>query len=155
MAIEIERKFLLCDDSWRTQVHASQRLEQAYLGGTKCSVRVRIAGDQAYINIKSQQLGTTRLEFEYPLPTSDARQLIDEFAAGASIAKVRHLVTVDSFTFEIDEFFGENAGLIVAEIELQSAEQAYPKPAWLGQEVTDDPRYYNSNLVSWPFKKWN
>ena len=153
MAIEIERKFLLKSDAWREQVQKSQRMQQAYLGGTNCSTRVRIAGLEAFLNIKSRELGVQRQEFEYPLPLSDAQALM-LLAENAGIDKTRHYIKIDSYTFEIDEFLGANLGLIVAELELAEAHADYPKPEWLGAEVTDDACYYNSNLVDRPFLSW-
>jgi adenylate cyclase len=154
MAIEIERKFLLKDDSWRTQVRASEYLAQGYLGGTRASVRVRVCGDSAWLNIKSQKKGTTRLEFEYPIPRTDADTLLSELADGPVISKTRHYVDLDAHVFEIDEFDGDNQGLIVAEVELQHADESIPRPQWLGAEVTDDSRYYNLSLVSHPYCRW-
>jgi len=153
MAIEIERKFLLKSDAWRAEVTRSQRMQQAYLGGTHCSTRVRIAGLQAFLNIKSRELGVQRQEFEYPLPLKDAEALM-LLAENTGIDKTRHYVKIDRYTFEIDEFLGANLGLIVAELELDKAEDDYPKPEWLGVEVTDDARYYNSNLVDKPYSFW-
>ena len=126
---------------------------QAYLGGDGCSVRVRVSGDQAWLNIKSAVAGTTRQEFEYPIPLGDAQQLI-ALAGGPSIDKTRHLIDVDGWIWEIDEFHGRNHGLVVAEIELPDAQAAFARPEWLGDEVTDDRRYYNNALASAPFDSW-
>ena len=159
MGIEIERKFLVANDDWRALVHKSEKMAQGYLGGTHCSVRVRVAENSAFLNIKSRELGVMRQEFEYPVPITDAETLLRNFADGAAIIKTRHYVThLDlsgaELTFEIDVFEGENQGLTVAEIELASVDQAFAQPAWLGIEVTDDARYYNSNLVTEPFCRW-
>lgn len=159
MGIEIERKFLVANDDWRALVHKSETMAQGYLGGTHCSVRVRVAENSAFLNIKSRELGLTRQEFEYPVPISDAETLLRSFAEGAAIIKTRHYVRHTDqngaeLTFEIDVFAGDNEGLIVAEIELVSVQQAFTRPAWLGIEVTDDARYYNSNLVTEPFCRW-
>ena len=153
MAIEIERKFLLKSDAWRAQVHRFQRMQQSYLGGTHCSMRVRIAGESAFLNIKSRELGVKRQEFEYPLPLADANALL-LLAEAPGIDKVRHYVKIDRFTFEIDEFLGANLGLIVAELELDDEHANFPKPEWLGVEVTHEARYYNSNLVDLPYASW-
>jgi adenylate cyclase len=154
MAIEIERKFLLQNEDWRPQVQRSAYMAQGYLGGTKASVRVRVSGDQAWLNIKSQTRGSSRLEFEYPIPRADADVLLAQLADGPVVSKTRHYVEIDSHLFEIDEFDGANQGLIVAEVELQNADEDFPRPPWLGQEVTEDIRYYNLSLVKQPFTQW-
>jgi len=162
MGIEIERKFLLAGDGWRGLVARSEPMAQGYLvgaaaiaaGHAKSSVRVRIAGDHAWLNIKSATLGVERHEFEYPIPTDDARHLLGELADGR-VEKVRHHVMLDGAHFEIDEFAGENAGLIVAEIELPSVEAPFPRPDWLGVEVSDRSRYYNVNLIERPYARWS
>lgn len=154
MAIEIERKFLLQNEDWRQQVTRCAYLAQGYLGGTHASVRVRVSADQAWLNIKSQTRGTTRLEFEYPIPRADADVLLAQLADGPVLSKMRHYVEVGAHVFEIDEFDGTNQGLIVAEVELQSADEDFPRPSWLGQEVTEDQRYYNLSLVRHPYTQW-
>lgn len=155
MALEIERKFLLVDDRWRGQVERSEQMSQGYLGGTSASVRVRVAGKDAWLNIKGRTLGATRLEFEYPIPVEDASVMLRDLADGPVIAKLRHYVPIGEHVFEIDEFAGDNAGLIVAEVELDSEEQEFPRPDWLGTEVTSDPRYYNLNLARHPYSQWS
>lgn len=154
MAIEIERKFLLNGDAWRAQVRASEYLAQGYLGGSRSSVRVRIGGDHAWLNIKSLTLGSARLEFEYPIPRADAEVMLRELADGPIVSKTRHYVDIGAHVFEIDEFDGDNAGLIVAEVELGDVNEEFPMPAWLGVEVSDDRRYYNVNLVKHPYRHW-
>jgi adenylate cyclase len=157
MAVEIERKFLAAGDAWRRDVSHSQRMAQGYLAGppaSRCSVRVRIAGDEAHLNIKSATLGIERDEFEYPIPLADAEHLL--FAlAGRRVEKIRHHVAARPHMFEIDEFVGENAGLVVAEIELAHADEVFARPAWLGREVTDLARYYNLNLATHPYSRWS
>ena len=153
MGIEIERKFLVRGNAWRAQVSHSLRLCQAYLGGDRCSTRVRIEGDEARLNIKSRTTGIERLEFEYPIPMADAEQMLTQLA-GAQIDKVRHFVTMGDRLFEIDEFVGDNAGLIVAEVELPSIDADYPRPEWLGREVSDERRFLNLALVEAPFSTW-
>jgi adenylate cyclase len=144
MAAEIERKFLVQGDGWRDGPH--QRLCQCYLNRDKeRTVRVRIAGDEAFLTVKGITRGATRAEFEYPIPLKDAEQLL-ALSDGPIIEKNRHVI--------VHEFFGENAGLVVAEIELQSEDQPFSRPPWLGQEVTHDRRYYNSNLAGHPYRKW-
>ncbi|MDD3575838.1 CYTH domain-containing protein [Halothiobacillus sp.] len=158
MALEIERKFLLKDDSWRAAVTSSRRLSQGYLttltDGAKASVRVRIGGDQAYLNIKSMRLGMSRDEFEYPIPNEDAEHMLANLCSGAVIEKIRHQVHFAGLLWEIDEFLGANQGLVVAEVELNSEDQTFHKPDWVGEEVTEDPRYYNVSLVRHPFAQW-
>jgi adenylate cyclase len=155
MATEIERKFLLRDDSWRAVADAGVVMRQGYLAGSeRASVRVRVAGDQANINIKSATLGVTRTEYEYPIPLDEANALLDTLADGPLIEKTRYHVAHGSHTWEIDVFAGDNQGLVVAEIELGDPDEAFERPAWLGDEVSDDPRYYNVCLVKHPYKDW-
>jgi adenylate cyclase len=154
MAIEIERKFLPVGGSWRNGVSRSQVMCQGYLGGDKCSVRVRIAGNEAAVNIKSLSIGIARSEFEYPIPIEDARALL-ALATGPLIEKTRHYCEFEGHLWEIDEFSGDNAGLVVAEIELDSLDAAFARPPWLGREVTDDGRYYNLNLMREPYSRWS
>ena len=161
MPLEIERKFLVTSDVWRAQAAKSVEMAQAYLndlatldaGAMNVSVRVRIQGEQSFLNMKSRELGTTRQEFDYPIPVEDARALL-KLAVGGRIEKIRHYVDVAGHTFEVDEFLGENAGLVVAELELDDADADYPRPEWLGEEVTDQARYYNLALASRPFSTW-
>ena len=140
---------------WRNEVKESTRLVQGYLlRGDKSAVRVRIKDDVAELNIKHTQDGINRLEYEYEIPVADAREILDEVAQKPLIDKTRHHVVHDGHLWEIDEFYGENAGLIVAEIELARADEPFEKPAWLGQEVSLDQRYYNSNLSKLPYTQW-
>lgn len=155
MAIEIERKFLLASDDWRGAVEASQRLAQGYLGGDKASVRVRIGGEQAWLNIKSRQRGVARQEFEYAVPAADAECMLAELCLPGRIEKLRHHVRFAGMLWEIDEFLDDNAGLVVAEIELPAVDAAFARPPWLGREVTDDIRYYNNALAQRPFRQWS
>jgi adenylate cyclase len=162
MGIEIERKFTVTGDSWRGHVEASTLIAQGYLndqaamrdGTQRASVRVRIAGDQAFLNIKSRELGHTRQEFEYRVPVADAQALL-KLCVGGLIEKTRHHVRHAGFLWEIDEFAGDNAGLIVAEIELPHADQVFDKPGWVDREVTDELRYYNLTLADRPWSQWN
>ena len=162
MGIEIERKFRVVGEGWRAQAVRSVRIAQGYIndmaalreGRQNASVRVRIAGEQAFLNLKSRELGTTRQEFDYPVPVADAEALL-ALCVGGRIDKVRHYVEVEGHTFEVDEFRGDNAGLVVAELELESAGQAYPRPDWLGQEVTEELRYYNLALAERPYSRWS
>ena len=161
MGIEIERKFLVTSDDWRATAHAVIPMVQGYIndmaamdsGAQKASVRVRIQGDEAYLNIKSRELGHTRQEFDYPVPVSEARELL-ALCVGGLIDKRRHLVQHGGLLWEVDEFLGDNAGLVVAEVELESADQVFAKPDWAGAEVTDELRYYNLALASKPYSQW-
>ncbi|RDI97106.1 CYTH domain-containing protein [Dyella solisilvae] len=161
MGIEIERKFLLNGDGWRDAASRSERIAQGYLIGAQAlrdglalsSVRVRRTGEHAWLNIKSAQLGIERAEFEYPIPLDDAEQMLATLCDGV-LEKIRHYVTVDGALFEVDEFFGDNAGLVVAEVELDSTDASFPRPSWLGREVSHLPRYYNVNLIDHPYAQW-
>jgi adenylate cyclase len=155
MPREIERKFLLKSDEWRSQVRESRPMRQGYLvGGEKLSVRVRIAGQEAWLNIKAGGPVWSRPEYEYPLPLDEAGELI-ELAEGPLVEKTRHFVEHAGMTWEIDEFAGDNAGLVVAEVELDSEDSPFARPPWVGVEVTHLRRYYNVCLVSHPYREWN
>ena len=156
MANEIERKFLV-HDGWRAVSHRQTRIVQGYLSSVPGrSVRVRIAGDQGFLTIKgaASASGVSRYEWEREIPVDEAEALL-ALAEPGVIEKVRHLVAVGPHTFEVDEFFGQNAGLVVAEIELGAEDEAFERPHWLGAEVTGDRRYYNSSLVRAPFCTWS
>ena len=159
MPVEIERKFLVKNDSWWSAVSHSTQIRQGYLvpqsiNQVKASVRIRLEGDKANINIKSATLGMHRMEYEYPIPKDEAIEMLENLCEKPQINKNRHRVKVGDHTWEIDEFFDDNAGLVVAEIELQSMEETFDFPDWLGLEVTEDKRYYNVNLVKHPYKDW-
>jgi adenylate cyclase len=162
MGLEIERKFLLANDSWRTDITRSESIAQGYLVGAQAlraglarsSVRARISGDRAWLNIKAAKAGIERAEFEYAIPLADARALLDTLCDGV-MEKIRHHVYVDGSLFEIDEFLGENGGLIVAEIELAVVNASFPQPPWLGAEVSALSRYYNVNLIAHPYTQWS
>jgi len=161
MGIEIERKFLVINDDWRAAAHAVIPMAQGYIndmgaldrGDQKASVRVRIEGEDAALNLKSRTLGRSRQEFEYPIPVADAHDLL-ALCVGGRIEKRRHLVHHGGLLWEVDEFLGDNAGLVVAEVELDDAEQAVLLPPWAGAEVTDDVRYYNVALAVKPYSSW-
>jgi len=154
MAIEIERKFLLVDATWRPQIVRSKRLAQGYLGGERASVRVRIGAESAWLTIKARVQGASRAEFEYVIPLADAEQILAELSLPGRVEKIRHHVEVAGMLWEIDEFLSDNAGLIVAEIELATLDAHFERPAWLGVEVTEQMRYYNSALAERPFSAW-
>jgi adenylate cyclase len=156
VAKEIERKFLLADDSWRALAARRAEIRQGYLAnGERISVRVRVSERDAWLNIKLGGLAAVRDEFEYPIPFADARALLDSIVRQPLIEKTRHWVAHGGFEWEIDEFHGSNEGLIVAEIELDFEDQAFPHPAWIGREVTHLPHYYNVNLVDHPYARWD
>ena len=156
MATEIERKFLLLNEDWRDIVKSDTQIVQAYLANNEfSSTRIRIQGDKANINIKSATLGITRTEFEYTIPVVDAQLMIDNLCVKPVIEKIRYIVKHIQHIWEIDVFSGDNEGLIVAEIELSSPDEAFEKPPWLGKEVSNDARYYNVCLVKNPYKTWN
>jgi len=153
MATEIERKFLVTSDAWRDG-QSGVLLQQGYLSrDPDRTVRVRIAGEAAFLTIKGRSKGLTRSEFEYPLPLDEARELL-ALCFPPLIEKRRHEVLHGGHVWEIDEFSGDNAGLIVAELELPAEDTAFEAPPWLGREVSDDPRYFNSNLSQRPFTRW-
>jgi adenylate cyclase len=155
MAIEIEHKFLLANGDWRPFVHRSTVYRQGYLSSqANTSIRVRISDEHAWLNIKSAIIGTHRHEYEYEIPLTDADEIITNLCRKPIIEKTRHLLLDDGNLWEIDEFAGDNQGLIVAEIELPEIGTAFHKPAWLGAEVTEDLRYYNNNLVAHPYSQW-
>ena len=154
MGKEIERKYLVHEDeAWRSAAGTVYR--QGYLSTVKeRTVRVRTIGDKAYLTIKGITVGATRLEYEYEIPVDEANELLDELCEIPLIEKARRIIEFDGLTWEVDEFFGVNAGLILAEVELEDEAQRFNKPAWIAKEVTDDPRYFNANLVDYPYSKW-
>jgi adenylate cyclase len=160
MATEIERKFLVTGDGWRDQADQGVRYRQGYLtslapgGEAKVSIRVRMQGSAAYLNIKSATLGIRRQEFEYPIPAADAKAMLEKLCVGAVVEKTRYHVTCQEHVWEIDVFHGDNAGLIVAELELTDEHEVFARPAWLGDEVSEDTRYYNVCLAQHPYKDW-
>ena len=156
MALEVEHKFLLLNDSWRDHIDHSVHYKQGYLSSSPLSsVRVRISDTHAWLNIKSATIGTHRQEFEYEIPLNDANTILDDLCHKPLIEKMRHFVHHKGHIWEIDEFMGDNAGLIVAEVELSQIGESFEKPAWVSIEVTDDLRYYNNNLSKNPYKNWN
>ncbi len=155
MAIEIERKFLLKNEQWRELVFKSIRYQQGYLNSdANSSVRIRTSDDTAKLNIKSATIGSQRAEYEYTIPMDDAQELLATLCHQPLVEKVRHLVKIAEHIWEIDEFSGDNAGLIVAEIELSHVDEDFIKPDWLGKDVTEELRYYNNQLCKHPFKEW-
>lgn len=154
MGVEIERKFLVVGDAWRA-LGQPTLLRQGYLSlDPERTVRVRIEGAGATLTIKSKSRGATRGEWEYPIPMQEAAELLDTLCHQPLVEKVRHRVEAGPHTWEVDEFLGANAGLVVAEIELRSEGDRFDKPEWIGLEVTDDKRYFNSNLIRHPYSAW-
>ncbi len=154
MKLEIERKFLVRND-W-PRPNSGQHCVQGYISADKHRiVRVRIKGDQAWLTIKALKTKLTRIEYEYEIPVEDAQILLDKLCIKPLIEKVRFTICPFDHEWEIDEFLGENSGLVVAEIELEEEDQPFKLPDWIGKEVTHDPKYYNANLAANPFKNWN
>ena len=154
MAIEIERKFLVKGDRWREQATGTV-YRQGYIGtNSGTTVRVRLAGDRGYITIKGKSVGISRAEYEYPIPAEDAREMLDNLCDRPLIEKTRYKIELSGLTWEIDEFAGENQGLIVAEVEITDENQTVELPEWIEREVSDDSRYFNANLAKHPFKQW-
>ena len=155
MATEIERKFLILNQDWQEYTKSELHIVQGYLATNEfSSTRIRIQNDKANINIKSATLGITRTEFEYSIPVGDARLMLEDLCIKPVIEKTRFTVEHMGHTWEIDVFSGDNEGLIVAEIELSSPDEAFEKPSWIGEEVSNDARYYNACLVNNPYKNW-
>jgi adenylate cyclase len=152
--VEIERKFLVRSDEWREGAQG-ETICQGYLNSVKeRTVRVRISGDKAFLTIKGPAINLTRPEFEYEIPVTHANQMLDELCEQPLLKKTRYKVLHDGKTWEVDEFHGANDGLVVAEIELDSEDETIRHPEWVGTEVTKDPKYFNSSLISKPFSTW-
>jgi len=153
MAVEIERKFLIKNDSWREGA-IGVNYKQGYLArGKDGTVRVRIAGEKGILTVKGKSVGFSRKEFEYKIPVNDALEML-ELCAKPLIEKTRYTISYKNLIWEVDEFRGENRGLIFAEVELLSEDQKIDLPDWIGKEVTGDIKYYNARLVDFPFSKW-
>jgi adenylate cyclase len=155
MALEIERKFRVRGDGWKRHVVRARRLRQAYLTrNERISLRVRIDNDEAAtLTIKTARSGIQRNEYEVSIPVADARELMEQ-REGAVVSKTRHIVRNGGLNWEVDVFDGENSGLVIAEIELDRADRAIELPSWIGEEVTDDRRFYNAELATSPFSTW-
>ena len=157
MADEIERKFLLKNDFWKQEVTHSKSFRQGYIrtvAPPRVSVRVRIEGDEAFLTLKGPARGITRSEYQYPVPLADAEDMLRDLVSCGEVEKIRHYVSAPPYTWEIDEYLGENAGLVTAEIELPAEDAVFNVPHWLGKEVTGIPRYYNSQLAKRPWRTW-
>lgn len=154
MAQEIERKFLVSSDAWR-ELASGTNYRQGYLSTVKeRTVRVRTIDDKGYLTIKGITVGATRAEYEYEIPADEANELLDNLCERPLIEKTRYKISHGGLTWEVDEFAGNNQGLIVAEVELTAEDQEVALPDWAGEEVTGDPRYFNSNLIANPYSTW-
>lgn len=155
MAVEIERKFLVKDDSWRAGALGESQIVQGYLATTeRVTLRVRIRDASAYLTVKGPVQGIARPEYEYPIPLADARSMLAGLAVLPLVEKVRYRVRWGAHVWDLDRFEGRNAGLAVAEIELGHADEPFELPPWAGAEVSADPRYSNANLARHPFRDW-
>lgn len=155
MGIEIERKFLVKKDKWAQVVKTEKSLfRQGYMiSDSQKTVRVRLTDTEAFLTIKGQSFGTARHEFEYNIPTEDARHMLDNLCI-SELSKIRYFIPHDGHTWEVDEFLGQNAGLIVAEIELDSEDEPFSLPDWVDKDVTAEKKYTNSNLAVRPYGQW-
>ncbi|WP_445628761.1 CYTH domain-containing protein [Nostoc sp. DSM 114167] len=154
MAKEIERKYLVRGDSWRGLAEGSVYRQGYIATQDKATVRIRVVGEKSYLTIKGPNLKYSRLEFEYPIPVQDAQEILETLCQRPFIEKTRYKIESGGLIWEIDEFDGVNKGLILAEVELTDENQQIELPNWIGQEVSDDSRYFNSNLVKYPFSQW-
>jgi adenylate cyclase len=155
MAVEIERKFLVKNDSWMSEIESQAHVIQGYLAnGGNAAVRVRVKGDAAYLTIKGATTGISRSEYEYPIPVEEAEAMLRELTLFPAIDKVRYNVRSGEHLWELDLFAGENEGLAMAEVELASEDEVFEMPEWAGEEVSGDPRYYNASLAQHPYKSW-
>ena len=155
MGLEIERKFRVAGDAWRAQVSQSTLLRQGYIANTaRASVRVRLAGEAGWLSVKAMTRGLSRAEYEAAIPAQEANEILDRLCEGPLIEKWRHIVVYQGNRWEIDEFLGANAGLVIAELELEAEDAVFARPSWLGLEVTHDERYYNFRLAEKPFRHW-
>jgi adenylate cyclase len=155
LAEEIERKFLVRNDAWRESIQRSAYFHQGYLAvNDHCAVRVRLEDERAVLTIKNATLDIRRQEYEYAIPPEDAREILDTLCSGRRVSKTRHFVAHDRNVWEVDEFDGENCGLVVAELELATVDQVFTRPQWLGEEVSGDPRYLNAALATRPYSSW-
>jgi adenylate cyclase len=155
MALEIERKYLVINDKWRDSITKKSLMKQGYLANDpNASVRVRVSGSEARLTIKGRSEGISRSEYEYPIPLQDAEEILHNHISGAVIEKVRYKAKCGDHVWDLDVFAGANHGLIMAEVELRSEEEAFLMPEWAGEEVSSDNRYYNASLASHPYCDW-
>jgi adenylate cyclase len=154
MAREIERKFLVKNDSWKNGLQGLSCRQGYLVTGEEVTVRVRVLGDEGFLTVKGRTVGMTRDEFEYLIPLEDSKAMLESMSSGGIVEKIRYHIEVNGFTWDVDEFLGENSGLVLAEVELENEDQQPDFPDWLGQEVTGDVRYYNAYLAGKPFSAW-
>ena len=155
MGIEIERKFRVASDGWRAQVSQKTLLRQGYIANTpRASVRVRLAGEAGWLSVKAMTPGLSRHEYEAAIPALEANEMLERLCEGPLVEKWRHIVIHQGSRWEIDEFLGANAGLVIAELELAAEDTPFAVPPWLGVEVTHDERYYNFRLSARPYRSW-
>ncbi len=155
MAKEIEHKFLILNDDWRKDADEGLHMVQAYMGSNeKSSIRIRIIGDSANLNIKSKTIGIQRSEYEYDIPVDEAKEMLESLCDRPFIEKTRFHVNYGGHEWEIDVFSGDNEGLVVAELEVSSVEEKFTLPDWVGEDVSNDPKYYNICLITHPYKDW-
>jgi CYTH domain-containing protein len=155
MGIEIERKYLIKQDSWRSLAPGVPYVQGYFEQADRVTLRVRIVGTQGYLTLKGRVDHLTRKEFEYPIPVEDAREMLQLWCYPRIVEKRRYRIPYEGFLWEVDEFQGLNEGLLLAEIELNSPDQIFAKPDWIGEEVSGQPQYYNSNLAQHPYSQWN
>jgi adenylate cyclase len=155
MPKEIERKFIVATDTWRNSIEDKTPMRQGYIRALDCTVRVRIAGTTGYLTIKGRTSNITRDEYEYEIPLQEAEEMLNNLCHGGNVGKLRYRVIVDGDEWVVDEFIGQNAGLIMAEIELTTENQSFTTPEWLGKEVSHDSRYTNGALAMKPFSTWS
>lgn len=153
MGVEIERKFLVKNDQWRNLAQG-ELYRQGYIPTLESTVRIRVIRDRGFITIKGMTQGISRAEYEYEIPVEDATQMLDHLCKPPLIEKYRHKIELNGLVWEVDEFLGANRGLTIAEVELKSADQAIKLPEWIGEDVSHNPRYYNSNLAQHPYTTW-
>src|SRR5579863_4205443 len=155
MALEIERKFRVTSDAWRQQARERRLLQQGYLANTpRASVRVRLDGQEGLLSVKAMRSGMSRDEYEVGIAFSDAREMLERLCEGFVIRKWRHLIDFAGHTWEVDEFLDENAGLVIAELELPAEDAHFDRPTWVGAEITDEERFYNVRLAQKPYRHW-
>lgn len=157
MPLEIERKFLLRNDSWRKAAVSRSLIRQSYAhfrDDRHLIFRIRMTDDRAFLALKGPSGGCVRPEYEYPIPRRDAEEISAAFCGGGQIEKYRYRIPTGHHVWEIDEFLGANEGLVIAEVELDSPDEEFPRPEWLGREVTGEVRFYNSRLLEYPYRKW-
>jgi adenylate cyclase len=154
MGLEIEKKFLVKDNSWKS-LATGVLYQQGYLNTEKeRTVRVRVIDQQGFLTIKGKSTGATRLEFEYEIPVEEAKEMLFKLCGNSVLEKYRYKIPFDGMIWEVDEFLGKNQGLIVAEVEMKSEDQVFELPKWIGEEVTHETKYFNSQLTQKPFSEW-